>query len=72
MSNTTSGVDRPALDVVGPHEIAEWLGVSRQRVHQWQRDLEDFPAPAAELAAGRIWYRSDIEAWATATGRLSA
>ncbi len=50
-------------------EIAEMLGVSRQRVDQLSR-TEGFPAPAAELAIGRVWNREDIEAWARKTGRL--
>jgi predicted DNA-binding transcriptional regulator AlpA len=51
-------------------EIAEMLGVSRQRVDQLSR-TDDFPSPTAELAIGRVWNRDDIEAWARATGRLT-
>lgn len=35
------------------------------------RTHPDFPEPVAELAAGRIWERADVEAWAKATWRLS-
>ena len=52
-------------------EIAEMLSVSRQRVDQLSR-TDGFPAPEAELAVGRVWRRATIEAWAQATGRLSA
>ena len=49
---------------VGFVEIAELLGVSRQRVHQLMSAYDDFPAPLAELAMGRVWARQDVEAWA--------
>lgn len=39
------------------------LGVSRQRVTQLAGSYTDFPAPEAELAAGRIWSRTDVERW---------
>jgi predicted DNA-binding transcriptional regulator AlpA len=45
------------------------LGVSRQRVHQLTEEDSSFPKPVAELATGRVWETSDIEAWAKATGR---
>lgn len=44
------------------------LGVSRQRVHQLAQ-RPGFPRPAAVLAAGSIWERADVEAWAQSTGR---
>lgn len=53
---------------IGPHEIAVMLNVSRQRVTQlMQRD--DWPAPWAVLATGRIWRAEDIAAWAERDGR---
>lgn len=58
------------LDLVGVTEVKEFLGVSRQRVHQLIRDDTGFPNPVAELAAGRIWLREDIEEWARSCGRL--
>ena len=56
-------------DLVGTSEIAELLGVTNQRVHQLA-EQEGFPEPVAVLAAGRIWERADVEAWARRTGRL--
>ena len=47
-------------------EIATMLDVSRQRADQLVRDYEDFPAPVAELASGRIWETTAVDAWATA------
>lgn len=58
------------LDLVGAAEIAELLGVTRTRVNQLVADDPSFPVPAAELTAGRIWKRADVEAWARRTGRL--
>jgi predicted DNA-binding transcriptional regulator AlpA len=56
------------LDVVGTPEIAEMLGVSRQRVDALSRQV-GFPEPAAKISLGRIWLRSDIEEWAHSIGR---
>jgi predicted DNA-binding transcriptional regulator AlpA len=50
--------------LVGVHEIAEMLGVTRQRVDRIVATDESFPRPEAVLAAGRIWKRADIESWA--------
>ncbi len=50
-------------DLVSIVEVAEMLGVSRQRVHQILRAYPDFPVPEAELAVGRIWRRQSITDW---------
>ncbi len=55
--------------LVGVAEIAAMLGVSRQRVDAIVRTHEDFPAPEAELSAGRIWSRAAVEEWLRDTGR---
>ena len=52
--------------LVGLTEIAAMLGVTRQRVGQLVRDYNDFPSPVADLASGRIWETSAVEAWANA------
>lgn len=59
------------MDLVGLTEIAQILGLSRQRVDQLLRSDEAFPQPVANLTAGRIWERADVEAWGRATGRLA-
>jgi prophage regulatory protein len=56
------------MDLVGLTEIAEMLRVSVQRVHQLA-EQDDFPEPVSVLAAGRVWKRADVEAWARRTGR---
>lgn len=50
--------------LVGVAEVAQLLGVTRQRVNRIVLTHADFPAPEAELSAGRVWKRADIEAWA--------
>lgn len=48
--------------LVGAYEVAQILGVSRQRVTQLAA-RDDFPAPVAILAAGKIWDTEEIEEW---------
>jgi prophage regulatory protein len=43
-------------------EIAELLGVSRQRAHQIAEE-KGFPAPLAEDFRGRVWSRYEVQAW---------
>jgi len=57
------------VDLVSRVEIAELLGISRQRVQQLT-DRPDFPPPVADLAIGKVWARSAVEQWARRTGRL--
>ena len=56
--------------LAGTAEIAVMLGVSRQRVQQLTA-RGDFPEPYDVLLGGRVWLRSDVEAWARAHGRLT-
>lgn len=48
---------------MGVYEIAEMLGVSRQRVDQLLRDDSTFPKPHAHLRMGRVWRKESIEKW---------
>lgn len=57
--------------LAGPAEVAEILGVSRQRVHVLATSDREFPTPIATLAAGTIWNRRDILKWAAARKRTS-
>lgn len=43
-------------------EIADLLGVSRQRAHKITQRT-DFPKPVARLAAGTIWKAVDVKRW---------
>lgn len=49
--------------LVGAAEIAQMLGVSRQRVYQIAETYDDFPPPEVDLASGRVWKRATVEAW---------
>jgi predicted DNA-binding transcriptional regulator AlpA len=55
--------------LMGQTEIAELIGVSRQRAHQLYIQGK-LPAPYDTLASGPVWLRLDIEAWARETGRI--
>jgi prophage regulatory protein len=61
-----------AQDLVGPAEIGKMLGgISRQRVYQLT-SREDFPAPVAKLATGKIWAYDDVVDFARRSGRTIA
>lgn len=51
-------------DLVSGPEIAQILGVSRQRVHQLATEHVRFPAPLYRLGAGSLWVRQAIETFA--------
>lgn len=63
--------DTPEL--LAPIDIAEVLGVSRQRVHQLAAEHPDFPKPYQRLGTGPIWTRPAVEAfdrrWTRKPGR---
>jgi predicted DNA-binding transcriptional regulator AlpA len=68
-----ASLTRPQIpDLVGTHEVASMLGVSRQRLHQL-RAAERFPQPTVTLAATPVWLRSTItshlEQWDRRSGR---
>lgn len=50
---------RNVPELVGVAELAEILGVSKQRVSELAR-LEHFPRPLVELKAGPVWARESI------------
>lgn len=62
--------DTPEL--LAATDVAEVLGVSRQRVHQLA-ERRDFPAPYVRLGSGPVWTRPAIEAfnqsWTRKPGR---
>lgn len=49
-------------ELVGYAEIAEIAGVSRQRARQFA-DIQGFPTPVVETAAGPLRLRSSVDAW---------
>jgi predicted DNA-binding transcriptional regulator AlpA len=44
-------------------EIAELLGVTKQRAYQIAEE-KGFPAPLGEDARGRVWSRYEVQVWA--------
>lgn len=63
----------PALpELAGGREVAEMLGVSKQRLHQL-RGRDDFPEPVVRLAAGPVWLVGSVRAfqqqWSRKPGR---
>lgn len=60
-------------ELMSAAEIADELGVRRQRVHQLRRDKPAFPAPLAELRGGAVWdaaaVRKFAESWTRKPGR---
>ncbi len=50
------------VDLVDIRDIADMLGVIRQRADQITRRA-DFPEPAIRHARYRLWERSAVEAW---------
>lgn len=54
---------------MGAKEVADLLGVTRQRVGKITQTHQDFPQPVGVLAAGRVWIRAEIVSWATRAGR---
>lgn len=56
-------IETPTIpDLVGYAEIAEIAGVSRSRARQFA-DLDGFPAPVVETAAGPLRLKSAVQAW---------
>lgn len=56
------------MNLAGITEIAELLGVSKQRAHQIV-NAQGFPKPLDRLAQGSVWKRSTVERWALERGR---
>jgi hypothetical protein len=51
----------PKLNVfLGSHEVAEYLGVTRQRFNQL-RDRDDFPIPIFQVSATPLWVSCQID-----------
>lgn len=61
-ASTVDEADRRAearIEFVGVAEVAELLGISRQRVVTLSK-RDDFPAPVQRLTSGPIWRRGDL------------
>jgi hypothetical protein len=51
--------DTPEL--MAATDVAEYLGVARQRVHQLRTEHPDFPDPYQVLGSGAVWTKPAIE-----------
>lgn len=56
------------MQVIALAEVADFLGVSRQRA-AILADRPDFPAPLATLSVGRIWSTEDVRSYAARRNR---
>ncbi len=65
-------LEEPGIELAGVSEIAELLGVSRQRIREL-RTQEGFPAPLAELKSGPVWSLASLDlfrrSWSRKPGR---
>jgi uncharacterized protein YuzE len=57
--------------IVGVKEAAEMLRVEKSNFVRDYANKPDFPAPIAELASGRLWFRSAIERYVEAKKKPS-
>ena len=59
--------------LIGASEVADMLGVKRQRVHQLSKNKPDFPIPLVHVAMGPLWDQRAIDAfdrhWTRQPGR---
>lgn len=49
--------------LAGMDEIAELLAVAKVTAKRYAA-RDDFPEPLGRLAGGRVWRKTDVEAWA--------
>lgn len=52
----------PIEDILGTSEVAEVLGVSKQRIHSLRQTVE-FPEPMLQLASTPLWDRKEVVAF---------
>jgi hypothetical protein len=68
--DANAALEVPAIPpLIGAAEVAEILGVSRQRVHNLYTTNASFPAAAYQLRQGRLWLESDVRSWGAARPR---
>lgn len=61
--------ERSRSELVGISEVAEMLGLPRQRIYEIARDRTDAPQPIQRLKAGPIWRKSDWSTFAASDWR---
>lgn len=58
----SSPLSTEKLELVGVHEAAQLLGISKSALAERRRS-RSFPEPLAQLRCGPIWLRSAIDAY---------
>lgn len=58
-------------ELLGVAEAAKLCGVRKPNFIRDIASRPDFPKPVAELASGRIWWRSELEEYLQANGRAT-
>lgn len=57
-------------ELMGLSEIAQLAGVTTAAVNNWKNRYNDFPDPVAELKAGVVFNKEQIEAWLRKRGKI--
>lgn len=57
-------------EMVGLFEIAKMAGVTTAAVTNWTKRFSDFPAPAADIQAGKFYDKDQIETWLKKKGKI--
>lgn len=60
------------LELVSTREAAELLNVDRSQIGRWRRRDAGFPEPCAELRAGPLWWKDDVQSFSPPRGRREA
>jgi len=50
-------------DLLTTTQIADLIGVSRQRVEALRKEHDDFPAPVGRVGRQQVWHRDAIYEW---------
>ena len=60
-------------DLIGPSDVAQFIGLTNVRGVSVYRKMPDFPTPVIERGRCLLWLRADIETWhRNRPGRLDA
>lgn len=57
-------------ELIGLSEIAQMAGVTTAAVNNWKNRYNDFPVPVAELKAGVVFNKEQIETWLRKRGKI--
>lgn len=57
-------------DLINATEVADMMGLTRQRVVQLSAERDDFPTPVYDERRTRLWRRDDIRQWGQDNGYI--